>query len=229
MLTGISRQAATFPVAMSRGCSTRSATGATTTVNAGVWSAACPDDAASADASTPPTPDATPDPTPSPTPEPDPTFDPTTGFPEPTPAMDTADAAGAEAAALHFAEMVYAAGTSGDASGLAALSHPDCVPCQGIVDAIARIHTERADAGVRKEDGVLTFTWVRAFEVAPGSWTVDVDFDEGPGTLYDTATGEVRDQGTRIFTRHQDIDLVHDGERWLVTGTATELVTWADE
>lgn len=159
----------------------------------------------------------------------DPTpFYPSEGPPPRPPELDTADDAGAAAAARYFVEVLNAAGDSGDTSLLSELSDPECSACAGWVSQFAAVAAEEERTGRYWRSGPMTFTWAKAFQEEPGrAWTVDVDFDCAPGDVVD-ASGAVIEQTTFSGTYHADIDVTYSEGGWLIRSISSELVTWYD-
>lgn len=164
-----------------------------------------------------------PTPTPSPTPAQASPRD-VTQPPERPDALSAAGAAGAEAAARYFAELWPYASATGDTTEMAALSDPACTGC---TDSLRRL-ADGAAAGQHAVGGAVDITWVKAFPLDAGGWTVDVDLDQEPYAMAD-ATGAAAPGGTSAtITYHLDIDVTHDADGWQVVSLASEAIAFSE-
>src|SRR5665647_3280455 len=134
--------------AMRRGTTTRRAMSALVAVGCvaglGAGVAGCSGDPG-------PTPTVTEEPSPSPTPTPTPTPD-ASVKPERPAAMDVADSAGAEAAAVYFLELFPYVFATNDLTEWRPLSHPECIFCADVIRQVE----EQAAIGVHTVGGLIT-------------------------------------------------------------------------
>ncbi len=144
--------------------------------------------------------------------------------PERPDALRTADAAGAEAAARYFAELWPYASATGDEAKLRALSAAACTTCARALEGLAA----QEAAGQHTVGGAAHITWVKAFVLDSGGWTVDVDLDQEPCTVVD-ASGAVVPGGTpATVTNHLDFDVTHDGDGWHVQSVAVLPIAYSE-
>ncbi len=161
-------------------------------------------------------------PEPSPTPSPAPR-DPTQP-PEPPDPLAAADAAGAEAVARYVADLVPYASATGDTAALAALFDPSCTGCAGELDRLAAL----AASGRHMVGGACSITWLRAFPLDAGGWTVDVDVDQQPFTLADASGAPAPGGQIATVTYHLDVDVAHDAEGWHVTALTSQAIAYSE-
>ena len=160
---------------------------------------------------TTPTPTVTEEPTPSPTPTPTPAPD-ASVKPERPAAMDVADSAGAEAAAVYFLQLFPYVFATGDLEDYRALSHPECIYCTSVTDGVETMFAARQHS----VGGLNTISAVSSTEVDPGRWwSVDVDLVQAPSQTLDV-NGTVIEDFPDTVGYHMDIAVVYETDRWVV-------------
>jgi len=166
-----------------------------------------------------PTPSVTEEVTPSPTPTPTPTPTPDASVkPERPEAMDVADSAGAEAAAVYFLQLFPYVFATNDLAEWRALSHPECIFC---VDVIRQVE-EHSASGVRAVGGLIDVGDVASLEVEPGRWwSVDVEMVQEPSQDLD-ASGQLVNDFPERKSYHVDLAVVFDSGHWVVREVSHE-------
>ncbi len=154
---------------------------------------------------------ASPSPTPTPTPSPTP-VDPAAVPPERPAAMDTADIAGAEAAATYFVQLFAYTFATNDLEGWVSLSHPECVYCASVTSAV----TDQLAAELHSSGGTDTISSIGITEVDPGRWwAVQMEVVQAPSETR-TASGTVTERFADTVSYHIDLAVVRESGRWLV-------------
>lgn len=157
------------------------------------------------------TPTVAEEPSPSPTPTPTPTPD-ASVKPERPEAMDVADSAGAEAAAVYFLQLFAYVYATGDLTEWREMSHPECVYCASVSSGVE----EMSAASRYAVGGLDTITGVNSTEVESGRWwTVDVDLVQAPSQTLDQ-DGTVIEDFPDTVGYHMDIAVVSEASRWLI-------------
>lgn len=132
--------------------------------------------------------------------------------PERPAAMDTADSAGAEAAATYFLALYPYVHATNDLTQWRALSHPQCVFCASVVTDVE----EQAAATRHSEGAVVEITSVDSLEVDVGErWTVGVELVQEPSRVIE-ADGAVSAEQPDTVTFHLDLAVIREDEQWLV-------------
>ena len=151
------------------------------------------------------------EPSPSPTPTPTPTPD-ASVKPERPAAMDVADSAGAEAAAVYFLQLYPYVYATNDLTEWRELSHAECIFCASVIANVeAQIASQERSTG-----GLVAVATVASTEVDPGKWwSVDVDLTQDPSRTYDVA-GAVVDEAPETVAYHMDIAVIREGDAWLI-------------
>ncbi len=166
-----------------------------------------------------PTPTVTEEPTPSSTPTPTPTPD-ASVKPERPEAMDVADSAGAEAAAVYFLQLFPYVAATGDLADWRALSHPECIYCASVATGVEEIFA----AGNHSVGGLVSISSVVSAEIDPGRWwSVDVELVESPSVTVDGA-GNVVEEFPDTKTYRMTLAVVYETEHWVVRELSHELV-----
>jgi hypothetical protein len=134
--------------------------------------------------------------------------------PMPPDAMRRDDVAGAEAAAQYFLQLYPYVYATGDVAEWKAMSHPDCVFCDGVASRATEIH----DSGGRQIGGSLVINRVDSRPPTDESayFAIWVDASESPveRTNGSGETTESFDGGLVEF----DFALMRSGDSWLVRG-----------
>src|SRR5665647_81095 len=151
------------------------------------------------------------EPSPSTTPTPTPTPD-ASVKPERPAAMDVADSAGAEAAAVYFLQLYPYVYATNDLTEWRELSHAECVYCTSVItNAEAMFGTGNHSVG-----GLSTMTAVSSTEVTPGQWwSVDVDLVQDPSQTLDSQ-GELVEDFPETIAYHMDLAVIREDGIWLV-------------
>jgi hypothetical protein len=150
--------------------------------------------------------------TPSPTPTPTPTPDAASVPPERPSAMDVADSAGAEAAAVYFLQLFPYVFATGDLEDYRALSHPECIYCASVTAGVEAMFA----ANQQSVGGMNTITAVTSVEVEPGRWwSIDVEVTQSPSQTLD-ANGQVVEEFPDTVGYHMDIAVIFEANRWVV-------------
>ena len=145
-------------------------------------------------------------------PTPTPTTDPAATKPQRPTAMDTPDAAGAEAAARYFMDLYAYVYATGDLEEWRQLSHPDCAFCASVIANVE----EQAASGQHTTGGVATITDVSSLETDPGAWwSVDLELIQGPATVRDAAGGVLSERADPV-AYHADVAVARQGDRWQI-------------
>ena len=154
-----------------------------------------------------------PSPTVEPTPEPEPEPAPETVHPQRPAAMDTVDAAGAEAAVEYFLRLYSYGFATGDLAEVRALSHPECIFCASVIDGVE----ETFDGGYRTVGGLTSTSGTQSRPVDPGdAWMVTTTVNQAPSTTVD-ADGTVVAEHEGEFVE-SSVFVFHDGEQWWIRG-----------
>jgi len=160
-----------------------------------------------------PVPSVTEEVTPSPTPTPTPTPTPDASVkPERPEAMDVADSAGAEAAAVYFLELYAYVYATNDLTEWRALSHPECAFCTSVITNVE----EQITAGQHCTGGLVDVSDVSSLEVDPGRWwTIDVDLIQATSQKL-SAEGELVEDFPEAKSYHMDLAVISDAGVWTV-------------
>ena len=160
-----------------------------------------------------PVPSVTEEVTPSPTPTPTPTPTPDASVkPERPEAMNTADSAGAEAAAVYFLQLFPYIFATGDLEDYRALSHPECIYCTNVIAGVQEIIA----AGQHSVGGLEQISDVVVSEPEAGRWwLVQLTLVEQPSTTLD-ATGEVVEEFPDVKTYRTDIAVIWEADHWSI-------------
>jgi hypothetical protein len=154
-----------------------------------------------------PTVPASPTPVPAATPSPT-----TTPKPERPAAMDTVNLDGAIATAKYFLQLFPYALNTGDLNEWSLLSDVACQFCGGVAADVGHLRK----AGQHQDGTSITVQVATGAEIRPGaSYSVDIDFTQGPWTVVDSA-GTVADAAANAESLHALIVVMHDSDRWLI-------------
>ncbi len=147
-------------------------------------------------------PSATASPTPSmPAPAPSPT---------PPPEMTRDDETGAAAAARYMVDLyAYAEGTH-DLVPWKAISHDECVFCQGVADDVTRRQSE----GLVTRSGSLLITSQKVRQLNPLAYSIVLDLTSGPDAIW-TTTGRLVDPG-HVSAGRLTVVVVYHVDRWII-------------
>lgn len=155
------------------------------------------------------------EPTSEPEPEPEPA--PETVHPERPAAMDTVDAAGAQAAVEYFLNLYPYAYATGDLDEWRELSHPECIFCASVIDNVEETFGE----GFRTLGGLTTVSEVASRSVEPGdAWMVTGSLLQAPSRTVD-AQDEVTNE-SEAGTYAISAFVFHDDSRWWIRGVDYE-------
>src|SRR5665648_1108066 len=202
--------------AMRRGTTTRRAMSALVAVGCvaglGAGVAGCSGDPGPTTTPTPTvTVTVTEEPSPSTTPTPTPTPD-ASVKPERPAAMDVADSAGAEAAAVYFLQLYPYVYATNDLTEWRELSHPECVFCASVITNVE----EQVTANQHCNGGLVDVGDVSSTEVDPGRWwTVDVELTQEPSKKLD-AEGQLVEDFPETKSYHMDLAVISEAGAWSV-------------
>ena len=126
--------------------------------------------------------------------------------------MSEVSPAGAEAAARYFLSLYSYAFETGDLAELRTLSHPECIFCASLADAV----TEQQTSGFRTVGGGLTVAQVEVVEVTPGEWfAIDAVGTQEPWKLLD-ASGAMTQEEPSPSDHVYHLIVVRESDVWLI-------------
>ena len=165
-----------------------------------------------------PVPSVTEEVTPSPTATPTPTPTPDASVkPERPAAMDVADSAGAEAAAVYFLQLFGYVFATNDLAEWRPLSHPECIYCADVIRQVE----EQAAIGVHTVGGLITVSETSSMEVETGRWwSVEAEIVQHSSQDFDASGQVVREVPEKSF--HMDLAVVFEGEHWVIRAVSHE-------
>jgi len=158
-----------------------------------------------------PSPTVTPTPTPTPTPD-------ASVKPERPAAMDEVSAAGAEAVAVYFLQLLPYAFATGDLADYGELSHPDCIFC---ASAIAQVD-EQATAGNHSVGGLIEVTSVISAEIDTGRWwSTSIEIIQEPSQTLDSS-GQLVEDFPETIPYRMDLAVVYESGHWSIREVSHE-------
>lgn len=154
-----------------------------------------------------------PSPTVEPTPEPEPEPAPETVHPQRPAAMDTVDAAGAEAAVEYFLRLYPYVYATGDLDEWRAMSHEDCIFCASVIDNVEALVAD----GHHAVGGTVDLVGLQARPIDPGAaWEITLRVRQSASTHVDADGATVGEFGAG--NTESSVFVVHDGEQWWIRG-----------
>ncbi len=151
-----------------------------------------------------------------PSPAPGPTRSPQ---PERPAAMDDVSVEGAIAAATYFISLYPYVYNTGDLTEWNALSHPECVFCASVVDAVEEMQA-KSEVQVGTETSVVS---AEAVEIDPAWFSVDLTLVQEPWAVVDAAGVTVR-EGIKAHSYRMAFVVVRDESKWLVRAAEYEAI-----
>jgi hypothetical protein len=154
--------------------------------------------------------------TPTPTPTPMPTVAMPAPVPSPTRPVEWLDdgEAGAEESALYFLELYRYTQSTQDTGPWEAISDPECVFCQSVLDDVA---TRRGEGQVVMPAEIVTSP-AQVRQLNATAFSVDMSVDVGPDQVW-SADGQLLDAGAPGHAEATFL-MVRNGDVWIVRGVS---------
>jgi len=132
--------------------------------------------------------------------------------------MDEVSAAGAEAVAVYFLQLLPYAFATGDLADYRELSHPDCIFC---ASAIAQVD-EQATAGNHSVGGLIEVTSVISAEIDTGRWwSTSIEIIQEPSQTLDSS-GQLVEDFPETIPYRMDLAVVYESGHWSIREVSHE-------